>query len=393
MKDIVIIANFIADIDDEANGRFTYLANLLNEDNKVEIITSDFSHNKKERRKLRINQFPYSITLIHESGYSRNVCGRRFFSHWIWGKNVYKYLLKREKPDVIYCAVPSLTAALKTSKYCKSNNVKYIIDIQDLWPEAFQMVLDIPVLSDIIFLPFKQIANQIYQAADDVVAVSQTYADRALTVNKKCKKGHVVFLGTKLKTFDQNVKENIYNRKDNKIWLGYCGTLGSSYDLTCVIDALALLKDRFDIKFIIMGDGPRRSEFEKYAQKKKVATVFTGRLNYPQMCALLSVCDIAVNPITHSAAQSIINKHADYAAAGIPVINTQECVEYRNLVENYHMGFNCKNSDPMDMSAKLQILIENEMLRIEMGKNARHCAEEKFDREKTYLEILDILKK
>lgn len=79
-----------------------------------------------------------------------------------------------------------------------------------------------------------------------------------MNVNKKSKNGHAVFLGTKLETFDKNVSENKYYRSDNKIWIGYCGTLGSSYDLICAIDAIAILKDRFDIEFIVMGNGPRK---------------------------------------------------------------------------------------------------------------------------------------
>lgn len=393
MKDIVIIANFIAELDGGANSRFTYLANLLNENNKVEIVASDFSHGKKLPRKIDLTRFPYKVTLIHEPGYQKNISFQRFKSHRVWGKNVYKYLLDRKVPDVIYCAVPSLTAAFNAARYCEKNNVKFIIDIQDLWPEAFQMVFHVPVVSEIIFLPFKYLANHIYKSADEVVAVSQSYIDRALTVNTKCKNAHAVFLGTKLKTFDQNTRENKYNKQYNQIWLGYCGTLGSSYDLTCAIDAIAFLNDRYNIEFIVMGDGPRRAEFERYAQKKMVAAIFTGRLEYKKMCGLLSICDIAINPITHGAAQSIINKHADYAAAGIPVINTQECKEYCDLVDNYRMGFNCKNSDPVDMATKLQQLMENEILRIEMGKNARRCAEEKFDRERTYREILDLVEK
>ena len=75
------------------------------------------------------------------------------------------------------------------------------------------------------------------------------------------------------------------------------------------------------------------------------------------MCALISKCDVAVNPIMHNAAQSIINKHADYAAAGIPVVSTQESREYRTLVEKYHMGFNCQNGNAQEIADKIQKLI------------------------------------
>ena len=102
------------------------------------------------------------------------------------------------------------------------------------------------------------------------------------------------------------------------------------------------------------------------------------------MCGVLSSCDIVVNPIVPNAAQSIINKHADYAASGLPVISTQECPEYRNLVETYKMGFNCRCGGAEDLAEKLALLINDPELRREMGQNARKCAQERFDRKITY---------
>ena len=56
-----------------------------------------------------------------------------------------------------------------------------------------------------------------------------------------------------------------------------------------------------------MGSGPLKYEFEKYAKENKVNVEFTGRLNYEEMVGRLVSCEIAVNPISNGAAQSIIN--------------------------------------------------------------------------------------
>jgi glycosyltransferase involved in cell wall biosynthesis len=393
-KDILIITNFGHNFSVKNNGRFMYLAEKLAVYQKVEIVTSDFYHVEKRHRKKREGNCPFQITFLHEPGYKKNVCFKRFFSHYIWGKNVEKYLRKRNMPDVVYCAVPSLVGAYKAARFCKRNNIKFIIDIQDLWPEAFQMVFHIPVLRELIFAPFRLVANSIYKSADEICAVSQTYLERALSVNKKCPKGHAVFLGTNLETFDQNMKENAIIKKDkNEVWLVYCGTLGSSYDLISVFNALDIVKKerKKTPKFIIMGDGPKRKEFEDYAKKKKIDVQFMGRIPYEKMCGVLAACDIAVNSITHGAAQSIINKHADYVAGSLPVLNTQECREYRDLVKSYEMGFNCKNSDSRDLAEKLYLLIQDVELREKMGRNARKCAEEKFDRKQIYIELIEVI--
>lgn len=382
--DVLIIAEFCLDFSKTDNGRFLYLAKTLSNDHNVEIITSSFYHATKSPRPVLQETWPFKITFIKEPGYPKNICLQRFCSHYSWGKNVINYLRNRKKPDVVYCAVPSLSGPYAVAKFCEENNIRFVIDVQDLWPEAFRMVYNIPVISDLAFFPFDFLANGIYKRADAICAVSETYVNRALQVNKKCKTGTTVYLGTDLNTFDRFAAEtSVSVKNENEIWLAYCGTLGSSYDLKCVIDALALLQDE-SIKFIVMGDGPKKDEFEQYAKVKGVAALFLGRLSYNQMCSTLCQCDITVNPITHMAAQSIINKHADYAASGLPVISTQENEEYRKLVDTYQMGFNCKNGDAKDLAEKLKVLVEDKDLRLKMGKNARRCAEEKFDRNRTY---------
>ena len=391
--DIVIVANFCLDFSDADNGRFSYLANLLSmRGHQVEIVTSLFDHATKKIRHGYNGTWPFKITFLPEIGYKKNISIRRFVSHYVWGKNVQKYLNNRKKPDVIYCAIPSLTAPYYVAKYCEKNDVKFIIDVQDLWPEAFKMVLNIPLISDIIFLPFAFIANASYKRADEIIAVSQTYAERAIKVSKKCMAGHVVFLGTNLSTFDKNVSNFFVAKKNDKeLWLGYCGTLGASYDLITVFDALRIIKEKGHVgpKFIIMGSGPRELEFKERAKGLNVE--FMGKLPYPQMCGLIASCDIVVNPIVHNAAQSIINKHADYAAAGLPVISTQENMEYKALVKSYEMGVNVSNGNPEEMANAFISLMDNPEKRIQMGKNARKCAEELFDREYTYTEILNVI--
>ena len=394
MKDIVIIANFCRDFSENDNGRFMYICKELSKNHNVEIITSDFSHSSKKHKEQLSIKWPFKITFLHESGYKKNISIQRFFSHRTWGKEVKRYLDERKKPDIIYCAIPSLTAPLEAAKYCEKNNIRFIIDIQDIWPEAFQMALDVPVISDIAFFPFKLIADAIYKRADEIIAVSDTYVKRALNVNSKCKSGHTVFLGTKLETYDNGALTKPFIEKTNdKIWIGYCGSLSTSYDIPNLIRAAKILHDKNiqNIKLIIMGDGAHKQIFESIAKDSGICTVFTGRLIYEQMCATLNQCDIVVNPIKHGSAASIINKHGDYAFSGLPVVNSQESIEYRNLIEQYNMGLNCKNEDAEDMAAKLKTLILDKKLRIEMGKNARRCAEECFNRANSYSIIFELI--
>ena len=106
----------------------------------------------------------------------------------------------------------------------------------------------------------------------------------------------------------------------------------------------------------------------------------------------LASCDIAVNPIVRRSAGSLINKVADYAAAGLPVLNSQECEEYRELVDRYRCGLNCRCENAPDMAEKLKTLIDDPQLRKTMGANSRRLAADVFDRRVEYPRIIELFR-
>lgn len=394
---IVIIANFPHRMDGaREKGRFLYLGEMLCERGHiVEMIVSDFDHGLKKHRvegSIHQNTYKTKITTIHEPGYPNNISVKRLLSHYIWGRNVDKYLRTIKAPDVIYCAVPSLTAGVRAAKYCRHNRIRFIIDVQDLWPEAFQMAVKNKILQS-AFLPIKWYANRIYKAADNVVAVSDTYVRRALSVNNKDKLGLCVFLGNDGQLFDESKEAGRVITSDC-LKVAYIGSLSYSYDIPCVLDAIKLYCSRPGlprIKFVVMGDGVLRKEFEQKVIEDGIDCVFTGSLPYNEMVANLCTCDIVVNPIVASSAASIINKVGDYALSGLPVINTQENPEYRKLVEDYNCGINCRVGDSNDVAKALMVLAKDESLRKSMGANARKLGLDRFDRRVTYKRIVDII--
>lgn len=395
--DIVIISNYWHFEHEKSSSRYLSIANgLAKTGAQVEVITSTFYHALKRHRTATAQvykAYPYKTTLLREPGYSKNVDIKRFISHKLFANHVISYLKSRKRPDVIYLFMPPIDLAYKVMKFAKKNHIRFVIDILDLWPEAYRVFLPCYPLTRYLLYPMKYQAEQVYAQADEIIAVSNTYLKRAQAARASGAKGHAVFIGTELTVFDENAAHTqpaLIKTNPQEIWLGYCGSLATNYDITCVLQALKLLKEggNNSLKFIVMGDGPRRQEFEQIAHTENLNVSFLGRLPYAQMCAQLKQCDLVVNPITRGSAISIINKHADYAACGRPVLNTQESPEYRALVDQYRMGLNCNNADPADLAGKLKYLLDDPALRQEMGKNARRCAEDKFDRNRTYAAII-----
>jgi len=359
----------------------------------VELIISDFSHDLKQKRpEPRYEEYPFKITMCHEPGYAKNVSLKRLYSHYMWGRNVLKHLKQSSKPDVVYAAVPSLTAAAKAAFYCRKNSIKFVTDVQDLWPEAFCMAVPNKILQK-AFFPMQWLANRIYRDADLAVAVSDTYVNRTLSVNRRGAKGLSVFLGNNGELFDSHEGKYMVERRGNEVILCYIGTMSESYDIPCVLDALKYIKEKklspLIIRFVLIGDGSFQEKFKQYAALTYPETEFLGRKPYVEMAGLLSSCDIAINPIVKGSAASIINKAGDYALAGIPVINTQESPEYRALLEEYECGINCGCGDSKAVADAIVKLASDTDLRKEMGRASRKLADEKFDRRKTYGKILN----
>lgn len=387
--DILIIAHFITEFNKNGTSRFVCIAEELSKNHNVELVTSTFDHIKKTQRACDNIQLNAKITFLKEPSYKKNISLKRIFSHYRFGTHLKSYLKTRKKPDVIYCAVPSLECASYAAKYAKKNKVRFIIDVQDLWPEAFKLVFNVPLISNVLFLPMKHKADKIYSNADTIVGVSNTYCERASRSNKKNARAIPVFLGTYLSIFDKYAIENKIERNSDKFALCYVGTIGYSYDIKCILDALMILrKDGYNkVTFWIIGDGPQKASIEEYVKANDLDVVFFGRVEYKKMCGLLCSCDACVNPLKKDAPQSIINKHGDYSASGLPIINTQPCLEYRSLIDKYKCGINCECSNPSDVATAIKSLIENKEERIEMGKRARVLARDMFDRTSTYTEI------
>lgn len=389
-KDVVLITNFWHFKCEKASSRYLSLANtLVKEGYKLEVITSNFYHRTKKIRNFSedfLNSFDYKITLLHECSYKKNISFRRLYAHHFFSKQVLQYLKTRKKPDVVIVVIPTHEVAKKVVNFCNKNNIPVILDIQDLWPEAFQMAFDIPIISNLAFWPIKKEADFAYKNANYIIGVSNEYVNRALKSNPNQINKTTIYLGSDYMYARNAIKNIDVVKPKQEFWITYIGALGYSYNIKLVIDAIAKLKTRgiSNIRFHIFGNGVLENEFKDYANRKGVETVFFGHTEYGKMMAWLSHTDIAVNPITGKSVASIINKVCDYATAGVPVINDQNCIEYRALIEEYKCGINCENGNIDEFSDAIFELYNNLELRKKMGGNALIMAQEKFNREKTY---------
>lgn len=366
---------------------------------QVTLATSDFNHYTKQQRnesKFRIEYPDYSdIVLLHMPKYSKNVSVKRYYAEKYWSHEFKKWFrINAHRFDIVLFS--DIDFNLPVDKICDKHGIKKLVDIRDLRPEVFKLVVKNELLYNILFFPMKLKANRAYACADELIAVSQEYLDRGLQANKKSKNPLVVYIGSTFEKYFDGVKKYSFefDKSENEIWVTYVGTLGESYDLFTLLDTAKHTEKKYGdrVRFKILGQGPLSDALIGYCNKHNISNVdFLGFLPYEKMAAFLCKSDITVNAIKKNASQSIINKVADYLAAGIPMLNGCVCREQWDMVEKRKIGLNYEAENSDSMFKALCDLIDNPTLRRQFGENALTLALEKFDRKTTYPQILKLI--
>lgn len=391
---------------DETRGytRFRFIAQALAQAGfKVDLITSTFQHWEKAQRdttRACYEGHPYGIRFIYEPGYRKNLDPGRIRSHRILARNLKAYFASRfachaRAYDLIYSEIPPNDMALVCAETADRHGIPYVADVNDLWPEAMRMAVDVPVLSDIAFAPFARDAKRVYNLMTAAVGTSDEYAARPAADRTAPYERRTVYVGNQLAVFDEGARTcaPLVRKPEGEFWVVYAGTLGASYDLATLVRAsVAVAAQDGRIRVKLLGDGPDRAALEELAASLGAPVDFVGYAPYDLMAAYLCASDVTVNSLVADAAQSIVTKIGDYLAAGIPLINTGSSLEFRTKVEADGFGVNVPAGDPASLAEAILALASDPDRCAAMGAVGRRIAEEQFDQEHSYQVIVDLIR-
>lgn len=401
MKKIAVITMGVRLEGEKGYTRFRYLCEFLTKAGyEVDLITTTFQHWEKEQRnlsKIKKEDYPFGIKFIYEPGYKRNVDFKRIMSHRTAAKNLTALLEREGDYDLLYAEIPPNDVALAAAEYAKAKGIPFVADVNDLWPEAMRMVLDIPVISSLLFYPLQRDAERVYALVSGVIGTSDEYRDRPFQNQQRDIPKATVYVGNEIAEFDAGAKANmeLVPKTEQEFWVSYAGTIGTSYDIKTMVLAAEELgkRGKNNIQIKILGGGPMKEELETLANERQIYNVeFVGYAPYDKMAAYLKKSDVLVNSFVKKAPQSIVTKIGDYLAAGKAMINTCMSPEFRKKVETDGFGVNIMPEDVKILADAIEELYENEEKRLEMGRLARKIAQEQFDRPKSYQKIEELIR-
>lgn len=389
-KKIIIISLFFYEKSD--NIRISTVYNLLKERNAdVELITTDFNHRTKKKHDISLH--PKDVTFLKVPGYKRNLSVGRLFSHFVFTLRLAFYLKKLPyKPAKIYCIVPTVSSGWVCSGYCRKNNIPFVVDVIDLWPESLIVLSQKKKLLKLLTFPMKLMAQKVYRSADFLYAGSDDYARYAGKFNKKTN-AIPVYLGTDVVRFRALVASSTkeIHKPGYQKWICFGGMLGNSYDIDIILKGFQSFmgKGMKNVKLIFIGDGKERNLIMNFRKQTGLDVEVTGFLDYADYLKYLSYADISVNSFKEETRVAYSYKFNDYITAGIPVANNVKG-EMAEMVEKYNLGCNFLHSAD-SLSECLYKMLSNSELLNEMRKNATFVATKVLDKKVVYQKMLEQL--
>lgn len=382
------------DNDDSRPMRAMNLANsLIQKGHTVKIISSRFYHQKKIHRSfsslIHINKL-LSIELIESPGYQKHIGFKRLYDHFVLSHNL-KVFLKKEckKPDIIFLGYPPISSAFELSKWAFKNNIPYLTDVKDKWPDNFINAIPdkMKFLGKILLYPLYKKQFYVFKNSKGIISNSEGFLSWCLTTIKRDKNpfDRIVPLSSPQIEQKEHIKVKKLNNKSNiNLNICFAGTLANSFDFEPIIGTAIKLKEKnISARITIAGDGPLFTELKDRVRNIESHIILTGWLNKNSVDQLFKDSDLAIAPyiVDENFKTTISNKIIDYLSYGLPIL-IPNVGEMAWFIKENKVGYIVNNDS--EIIEIIKTLIENKSLLKNLKKTSQEIYDTNFKFETVY---------
>ena len=238
-----------------------------------------------------------------------------FYFHWRLRQLAHLF----EKPDVIVGTTsPVLTNPVLS--YAHRHGIKYITDMEDMWPDDFVDFGFISERNPLMKLAYRQARHNYVESDASVFTLSGCYDyfkqkkwDKESGGPVDLKKVHYINNGVDLDFFNDCLKKYSLDDEDltqtEKKNITYLGSIRLVNNLIQAIKAAEIMKDRNDVQFLIYGDGDDRETLIEYCKEHKLDNVkFKAKWTDPKYVPFI---------LSHSYLNLLNYVSSDFAKRGI----------------------------------------------------------------------------
>ncbi|HJP19911.1 MAG TPA: glycosyltransferase family 4 protein [Nitrospinota bacterium] len=156
------------------------------------------------------------------------------------------------------------------------------------------------------------------------------------------------------------------------------------------IEAIVTVLKKFsNVRFLIVGDGPRKESLTKMIKEKGLSETILMLGHREDVPEIMASLDILVHPsyANEGVPQSIVQG----MAMGVPVI-ASDIKPLKEVVTDGETGLLSPNKDSGELAKRIILLLKNKELMRKMGNNGQKFVVEKFSMEKMIISIENLYK-
>ncbi len=286
-------------------------------------------------------------------------------------------LLTRVKADIVFTfEVSPMTQALIGVWYSKKRQIPNYLYVQDLWPENVETVTGIH--SKLVIEPIGKMVNYIYRNCDRIFATSPSFVKE---VQKRVdNKEKAIYWPQYAEDFYRPMPKRAIDRipDDGSFKIVFTGNIGYAQGLE-VLPKVARLLEEENVRFVIVGDGRYKSEFEKEISDCRDMFILVERQPAENIPEILAACDVAFVSFMNNDlfAKTIPAKLQSYMACGMPIL-ASATGETERILREANCGICCKIGDAFSIAIGIKQLMLEDLNKL--GQEARFYFEKHFDK-------------
>jgi len=289
-----------------------------------------------------------------------------------------------EKQDVIITESPPLFLGWSGYVLSKLKGAKFVFNVSDLWPES---AVKLGVLNNKLFIKASTWLEEFsYRKAKAVTGQTKGIVDNIVSRGFDKNKVHLITNGVDAEFFKRENRSEAFREEigvKDKFAVCYAGIHGIAQGLEVIIEAAELLKDKEDIKFIFIGDGPEKSQLIQMVQEKGLKNVIFMPVQLkPQMPRIIASMDATIVPLKRLELfkGALPSKMFEALASELPIVLAVEG-EAEKLINDAQAGITVEPENAAQISKAVLKLYEDKELRTKLGQNGRKYVMENYARE------------
>lgn len=300
------------------------------------------------------------------------------------------------RPDVLIATSPQFFCGLSGMLLAKLRRIPRILEIRDIWPESIEAVG--AMKKSWITRLLERMEHFMYRSADHIVTVGNGYRDKLLERGVREADITVVTNGADLEFYKPGLANAEFRQSfglEGKFAVAYVGTIGMASGLEVTIEAARKLREQNDdsIRFILVGDGAERENYESLAKKENLdSVVFAGRLDKALMPKVLQSVDVCLIHLRKSELFKTVlpsKLFEAFACARAVILGVDGSA--KEVLDAANAGIFIEPGNADELIAAVKKLQQDELLRKKYEQNGMNHVRAFYDRDQLANNFLQVL--